>query len=72
MKLMGYLLFSMFQAVWIFPTTVHSAWAGGLLSHLGYYDHAGAGVIHLLGGACGFMCILFIGPRKGRFIGDLA
>lgn len=67
MKLQGYLIFSLFQACWIFPSVVRSAWGGGILADLGYVDHAGGGVVHLLGGICGLTCILFLPPRQGRF-----
>lgn len=42
-------------------------WGGGFLSEFGYTDFAGGGIIHLMGGACGFYASKMIGPRLGKF-----
>lgn len=67
MKLWGYLIFSFFQTCWIFPLVVHWTWGGGFLQNLGFIDHAGSGVVHIVGGTCGLIVILFVGPRLDRF-----
>ena len=50
---------------------VHWVWTEeGWLSANGYVDFAGSGVVHHLGGVCGFVGALFLGPRLGRFNAD--
>jgi ammonia channel protein AmtB len=34
---------------------------------MGFHDAAGAGYIHMLGGACGFVGTSLLGPRSGIF-----
>ena len=52
----------------VYPVVVHWAWTEeGWLSVNGYVDFAGSGVVHHLGGVCGFVGALFLGPRIGRF-----
>jgi len=68
----GYLLITALTAALIYPMFGHWAWyAGetqGWLASLGYYDFAGAGVVHAVGGGVALAAILVIGPRKGRFL----
>ena len=55
----------------VYPVVVHWAWTEeGWLSVNGYVDFAGSGVVHHLGGVCGFVGALFLGPRIGRFNAD--
>ena len=62
----------------IFPVVVHMCWStGGWLSasnvdlfrfgSVGFIDFAGAGVIHMTGGVCGFCGAFMVGPRLNRF-----
>ena len=55
----------------VYPVVVHWAWTDeGWLAVNGYVDFAGSGVVHHLGGVCGFVGALFLGPRIGRFYKD--
>ena len=50
---------------------VHWVWqTGGWLYNLGFYDFAGCGVVHMVGGFAGLAGALFIGPRIGKFTRD--
>ena len=52
----------------MYPVCCHWAWTSeGWLAVNGYYDFAGSGVVHHLGGVCAFMGAVFLGPRIGRF-----
>ena len=39
-------------------------WSGGWAQTAGGFDYSGASVVHISGGAAGFMAALIIGPRK--------
>lgn len=58
----------------IYPFAVHSVWSGGIfgneqgwLAKQGFYDFAGATVVHSTGGWIALALILVIGPRLGKF-----
>lgn len=58
----------------IYPFAVHSIWSGGIygnelgwLARQGFYDFAGATVVHSTGGWIALALILVIGPRLGKF-----
>ena len=49
----------------------HWVWTSeGWLAVNGYVDFAGSGVVHHLGGVCGLVGAIFLGPRIGRFNKD--
>ncbi|ESP05195.1 hypothetical protein LOTGIDRAFT_102290 [Lottia gigantea] len=66
-KLMAYMIFSVFNTVvYCFPA--HWVWGhNGFLRDLGVVDFAGAGVVHLVGGASSLVAAAFLKPRIGRF-----
>lgn len=65
---MAYLIESIFITAFIYPVVLHWAWhPAGWLKKIGYIDHAGSGVVHMVGGACALSACLFIGPRLFRF-----
>ena len=62
-----YMFFSFLMVGLIYPITAAWIWGGGWLQVLGFRDFAGAGVVHLLGGVCGFIGTILLGPRLGIF-----
>jgi len=67
-ELAAYFTYSIVITGLIYPVVAHWAWtSGGWLAVNGYVDFAGSGVVHHLGGVCGFVGALFLGPRIGRF-----
>ena len=49
----------------------HWVWnSDGWLAQLGFYDFAGSGVVHMLGGVAALAGVLVVGPRIGRFDKD--
>lgn len=51
----------------IYPVASGWAWGGGWLYDLGYRDFSGSGIVHLLGGTCGLVGTIILGPRIGFY-----
>ncbi len=70
-KFTSYLIYTPFITGLIYPIVTHWVWnSDGWLAKLGYFDFAGSGVVHMLGGACALAGVIVIGPRIGRFSRD--
>jgi Amt family ammonium transporter len=63
----SYLIYTPFITGLIYPIVTHWVWGGGWLAELGYFDFAGSGVVHMLGGVCALAGVIVLGPRIGRF-----
>ncbi len=66
-KFNAYLAYVPFVAGVIYPIVTHWVWGGGWLDELGFFDFAGSGVVHMLGGVAALAGVLIVGPRLGRF-----
>jgi len=66
-KFTAYLLYTPFITGIIYPLVTHWVWGGGWLARLGFFDFAGSGVVHLLGGAAALAGVLIVGPRLGKY-----
>ena len=66
-KFSSYLIYTPFITAIIYPIVTHWTWGGGWLAELGYYDFAGSGIVHMLGGVAALAGVLVIGPRIGRY-----
>ena len=68
MKLTAYMIFS---AVNTFIYALPASWVWntphGFLGALGFYDFAGAAVVHMVGGSSALAAAWVLGPRYGRF-----
>ena len=62
-----FFLFAAILAGIIYPIVGAATWGGGWLSALGYYDFAGAMIVHGCGGAAALAGVILLGPRLGRF-----
>ncbi len=61
------MFFALLMTGFIYPVAAAWVWGGGWLKVLGFKDFAGAGVVHLLGGTCGMVGTVILGPRLGVF-----
>ena len=66
-KFKSYLIYTPFITGLIYPIVTHWVWGGGWLAELGFFDFAGSGVVHMLGGMAALAGVLVVGPRRGRF-----
>jgi len=73
----GYFINTIMLSSLIYPAVVHWVWSGdnawlanGKHSDIAFFDFAGSGVVHLVGGTCAFLFAYFVGPRDGRFLED--
>jgi Amt family ammonium transporter len=69
-KFTSYLLYTPFITGLIYPVVTHWVWGGGWLSELGFFDFAGSGVVHLLGGVAALAGVVVVGPRIGKYDPD--
>jgi Amt family ammonium transporter len=66
-KFTSYLIYTPFITGLIYPVVTHWVWGGGFLAELGFFDFAGSGVVHMLGGAAALAGVLIVGPRIGKY-----
>merc|ERR1711968_99212 len=73
----GYFINTIMLSSLIYPAVVHWVWSGDNAwlanakhSDIAFFDFAGSGVVHLVGGTCAFLFAYFVGPRDGRFLED--
>ncbi|MBX2880449.1 MAG: EAL domain-containing protein [Granulosicoccus sp.] len=73
MKFVAYLILAGVTASLIYPLAGRWVWSdlsgsgGAWLAQIGFYDFAGATVVHGVGGSVALAAVLIIGPRHGRF-----
>jgi len=66
-KFIGYVLFAIPFAGFIYPVVAHWTWGGGWLFKDGFLDYAGSSIVHLQGALGALMGALILGPRIGKF-----
>jgi Amt family ammonium transporter len=66
-KFTSYLIYTPFITGLIYPVVTHWVWGEGWLSEIGFFDFAGSGVVHMLGGAAALAGVLIVGPRIGKY-----
>ncbi|MGL5034164.1 MAG: ammonium transporter, partial [Microcystaceae cyanobacterium] len=68
-QFLAFLLFSCFLVAVIYPIAGHWVWGDGWLAQLGFWDFAGATVVHSVGGWAAFVGAVLLGPRLGKYQG---
>ncbi len=66
-KFSAYLVYTPFFTGLIYPIVAHWVWGGGWLSSIGFFDFAGSGVVHMLGGVAALAGAIVVGPRIGKY-----
>ena len=66
-KFSAYLIYTPFITGLIYPIVTHWVWGGGWLASIGFFDFAGSGVVHMLGGTAALVGAFIVGPRIGKF-----
>jgi ammonium transporter, Amt family len=76
-KFSGYLIYSFFISLLIYPVFGHWAWgnlfiadnakSGAWLANRGFIDYAGSTVVHSIGGWAALAGAIIVGPRLGRY-----
>ncbi len=66
-KFIGYVIFGIVFAGFIYPTVAHWTWGGGWLLQNGFQDFAGSSIVHLQGALAAAAGALVLGPRIGKF-----
>jgi len=71
-KFIGYLIYSVFITLFIYPIFGSWAWGGlldggGWLEKLGFLDFAGSTVVHSIGGWLALAGAIVLGPRIGKY-----
>ena len=73
----GFLLWGVFVGAIAYPVFGNWVWGGGWLSQMGesfvgssYFDFAGSGVVHAVGGWSALAAAIVLGPRLGKYNQD--
>jgi Amt family ammonium transporter len=70
-KLHSFLLFSAVYVAFVYPVVGMWHWGGGWLAAQGFHDFAGSTIVHSVGGWAALAGVLVIGPRTGKYAGNL-
>ncbi|MDX2191340.1 MAG: ammonium transporter [Bacteroidota bacterium] len=66
-KLISFMLFSMFFVALVYPILGMWKWGGGWLNVIGFHDFAGSTIVHSIGGWGALAGVILLGPRLGKF-----
>ena len=69
-KLTSFMIYSTFLVGLIYPIAGAWKWGGGWLDTIGFYDFAGSGVVHEVGGFAALAGCMVLGARKGKYTED--
>ncbi len=66
-KLISFMLFTIFYVGLVYPIVGAWKWGGGFLDQMGFYDFAGSTLVHSVGGWGALIGIYLLGARIGKF-----
>ena len=67
-KFISYCIYSFVISLFVYPIEAHWVWGGqAWLTEMGFVDFAGSCVIHMVGGATGFIGAAMLGARIGKY-----
>ncbi len=69
-KLTSFMVYATLLVAFFYPIAGSWKWGGGWLDQLGFYDFAGSSVVHAFGGFSALACVIFLGPRSGKYTAD--
>ena len=67
MKIVPFMIFTVFYVGLIYPIVGSWKWGGGFLDELGFYDFAGSTLVHSVGGWAALVAVWLLGSRIGKF-----
>ncbi len=67
-KLVAYLIFTLFFVGLVYPVIGSWKWGGGVLDDMGFYDFAGSTLVHSVGGWGALAGVILVGPRIGKYV----
>jgi ammonium transporter, Amt family len=67
MKLWSFFAFAVVFTGFVYPLQGYWTWGGGWLDAFGFLDFAGAGIVHMAGGAAALAGVLLLGARSGKY-----
>ncbi len=70
MKFGAYLIYTAVITAFVYPIGGMWKWGGGWLNAMGFWDFAGSGIVHMVGGFAGLAGAILLGPRIGRYSAD--
>ena len=66
-KLPSFMFYATILVAFFYPIAGSWKWGGGWLDQMGFYDFAGSSIVHAFGGFSALACVLFLGPRNGKY-----
>lgn len=70
LKFGAYLIYTAVLTSLVYPIGGMWKWGGGWLNAMGFWDFAGSGIVHMVGGFAGLAGAILLGPRIGRYSAD--
>ncbi|MDR0931810.1 MAG: ammonium transporter [Victivallales bacterium] len=66
--LKGFLVFTIFYVMFVYPVLGSWGWGGGWLADMNFHDFAGSTFVHSVGGWGALAGVILLGPRIGKYV----